>query len=95
MSVKLLVHLKAKPGLGSDLCALLKPVGPANDIAGCGGVEVFVNAHRPDEVMIVEKWDTVEAHRAYLDGLVRSGALGGIDELVLTAQRSYFTEKVL
>ena len=84
MSVTLLVRVSARPGHGVTLAGLLRPLPADNDIEGCLGIEVFTNTAQPDDLLILEHWSSVEAHRTFLAGLVEQG---GLDETMRHAAR--------
>ena len=84
MSVTLLVRVRGKPGHGDALAGLLRPVSADNDIAGCLGIEVFASTENPDELIILERWSSVEAHKTFLAGIVEQG---GLDEMMRHAAR--------
>ncbi len=92
MSVTLLVRIQAKPGHGSALTGILKPVPAENDIDGCQGMDIFANAANPDEVLILEHWSSIEAHRNFLAGLMEEGALDDMLEHAANVTRTYFVE---
>ena len=92
MSVTLLVRIDAKPGHGSSITELVKPVPAENDIEGCRGMDVFTNAANPDEVLILEHWSSIEAHRTFLAGLMEQGALDAMLEHAANLTRTYYVE---
>ena len=90
MSVTLLVTISGKPGHGKALAEMLQPVPAGNDIDGCLGMKIFVNTANADEVLILEEWSSIEAHKAFLAGVM---AEGGLDEMLKHAagvNRTYF-----
>ena len=92
MSVLLTVSIRACPGRGTDLVELIGPGSSENEIDGCLGISVFQNTNNPDEVLIVEYWNTVERHKQFLASLEDAGALEPILELSESITRQYFTE---
>lgn len=92
MSVTLLVRIEAKPGHGSAIAELVKPVPADNDIDGCQGMDIFTNAANPDEVLILEHWSSVEAHKTFLAGLMEQGALDEMLGHAADVTRTYFVE---
>ena len=92
MSVTLLVRIEGKAGHGAALADILKPVPADNDIDGCLGMDVFANTANPDEVLILERWSSIEAHRTFLAGLMEQGALDAMLEHAADLSRTYFVE---
>ena len=92
MSITLLVRLTAKPGQGKDLAGLLRPMPSENDLEGCLGWDVFVNTTNPDEVLILEHWQSTKAHQDFMTDLTKAGTLEPIFKHVESAERTYFVE---
>ena len=92
MAVTLIVRMKGKAGHGDALRGLLDPLPKDNDIPGCMGWEIFSNAGNGDEILILERWESIEAHKAFIDPLVASGALGEVLSNVETIDRAYYCE---
>lgn len=92
MSVTLLVRVEAKPGHGSAISEFVKPVPAENDIEGCQGMDVFTNAANPDEVLILEHWTSIKAHKTFLAGLMEQGALDEMLGHAADVTRTYFVE---
>jgi quinol monooxygenase YgiN len=92
MNVILLVRFSGKKGRGKKLTQLIQPLPPKNDIDGCLGFEVFANPNNPDDVLILERWETVQAHKKFLAGLLEAGALDEVLEHVEAVERTYFVE---
>ena len=94
MSVLVLVRATAKPGKGQDVVDMLAPfVGENPGLEGCSRVELVVDAVAPDQLIIVEEWTSVEAHKASLAALEEAGALD--DFLALLAEaplRTYYSQ---
>ncbi len=91
MTITVLVTISGKAGHGKALAEILKSVPAENDIDGCFGISVFLNNDNPDEVLIIEKWSSIEAHKKFLTGL---NEIGGLDEMMMHAtavDRTYFT----
>lgn len=92
MSVTLLVRIAGKEGHGKDLTQLLRPMPAVNDIEGCLGMDVFVNANNPDDVLVLEYWSSVQAHKTFISELSNAG---GLDEMLKHAnsvERKYHAE---
>lgn len=92
MSVTLLVRIEAKPGRGGAIAEIVKPVPPENDIEGCLGMDVFASTTNPDDVLILEHWSSIEAHKTFLAGLMEQGALDDMLEHAADVTRTYYVE---
>ena len=92
MSVTLLVRVRGKPGHGTALAGLLRPVPADNDIDGCLGIDIFANTTNPDEVLILERWSSVEAHRTFLAGVIEEGGLDEMMQHAAGVSRTYLNE---
>jgi hypothetical protein len=84
--------MTGKPGHGKEIARLIQPVPAKNDIAGCEGMDVFVNAHAPDDVLILERWASVKAHQTFLAGIIESGGMGEIAKHTSAITRTYYLE---
>lgn len=92
MTVTLIVRLRGFPGSGAALLKMLDPLPAENDIPGCHGWDVYSNKADPDEVLLLERWDSKEDHQAHLDRAAASGAFDHIFAHVRQADRVYYTE---
>ena len=92
MSVTLLVRIDARPGHGSAIAEIVKPVPAENDIEGCEGMDVFTSTANPDHVLILEHWSSVDAHKTFLAGLMEQGALDDMLQHAADVSRTYFVE---
>jgi len=92
MSVTLLVRIDARPGHGSAIAEIVKPVPAENDIEGCQGMDVFANTANPDQVLILEHWSSIDAHKTFLAGLMEQGALDEMLQHAADVTRTYFVE---
>lgn len=92
MSVTLLVRVSGKPGHGAALAGLLRPLPADNDVAGCLGIEVFASTANPDEVLILEHWSSVEAHKTFLAAIAEQGGLDDMAQHAARVTRTYLRE---
>jgi len=92
MSVTLLVRINGKAGHGKLISEILEPVPVDNDIDNCFGMDVFTNNENPDEVLIVEKWSSTEAHRQFLSERIEAGDLEEMSKHTTKVSRVYYTE---
>ena len=92
MTIMLRVQITAKLGRGPDLVRLIQPVPTDNDIDGCSGIDVYVNASNPDIILIIEYWDSIQRHKSFLSNLQAAGGLDKMLELSEAVNRTYFVE---
>ena len=92
MSVTLLVRIVGNEGHGKVISEILEPVPADNDIDNCLGMDVFTNNENSDEVLIVEKWSTTEAHRQFLSERIEAGDLEEMSKHTAKVSRTYYTE---
>jgi len=90
MTVVLIVRLKGHAGAGDTLRRLLGPMSADNDIPGCLGWDVFASTTDPDEILLLERWESVEAHKAYLEKAAASGEMESIFAHVRDVERRYY-----
>ncbi len=71
-----IVHFHAKPGMESDLRRFLRPAIPRlSDLEGCCGGSLFHDIDTPDLFVLVEHWESVSAHKNYIDRIERDGTM--------------------
>ena len=92
MSVTLLVRLHGKTGRGERLAAILQPVAEDNDIAGCRGIEVFRNSVDGDDFLLLERWESIADHKAYIAEVEKAGGFREMEENVESVKRTYYPE---
>lgn len=90
MAITLIVRIRAKPGHGESIRRLLSPLPPDNDIQGCMGWEIFSNANAADDIIILERWASVAAHRSFIEPLIGSGGLDEIQSHSTSIERTYY-----
>ena len=67
MAVRVILEVRAKPGTGNELVALLKSIlTDTRAYEGCTGVDVLQNTDDSDSVAVVETWDSHEQYEKYL-----------------------------
>jgi len=67
MAAGVILEVKAKPGTGDELVAFFRSILPetrAHD--GCTSVETLRNSDDPDQVVVVEVWESREQYEKYL-----------------------------
>ena len=67
MAVRVIVDVKAKPGTGGEVVAFFRSILPeTRAYEGCTGVHTLQNHDDPDNVMLVEEWESHAQHKEYL-----------------------------
>lgn len=62
--------MTAIDGRGHELLAALQAIGTSVTLMpGCGGVEILRDIDVPDRFVLMERWDSVEAHQQCLSKL--------------------------
>jgi quinol monooxygenase YgiN len=64
VSVTRLNHFQAAPGQGPALGVFLAALTPAVLGPGCQSAQVMVKDGQPERLVVLEIWDSVEAHQA-------------------------------
>jgi quinol monooxygenase YgiN len=73
-SISLFITFDTRPEATHDFAAVLQHIRTTLPAApGCEGVRVFTHPEQPDRFSLLERWRSVEAHRAHVDRLVASG----------------------
>jgi quinol monooxygenase YgiN len=92
MTVTLIVRLKGNTGSGDALRAALQPMPTKNDIPGCLGWDVFTNNCDNDEILLLEYWENVEAHKAHIEKATASGDMDAVLAQVREVERTYYNQ---
>ena len=67
MAVRVLLEVKAKPGTGNDLVAVFKSALPeTRAYEGCIGIDTLQSSDDPDNLLLVEVWETRGHYEKYL-----------------------------
>ncbi|MEC5386393.1 antibiotic biosynthesis monooxygenase family protein [Uliginosibacterium sp. H3] len=70
MSVTRISNFEARAGMAEKLHAFLKTIVPlVEKMAGCQSCELLRNQQNPSAFVVVEKWNSVEEHRASLKNI--------------------------
>lgn len=71
-----IVHFHAKPGKADALRQFILPAIPhLSELHGCRGGSVFNDLDDPELFVLVEHWDSREAHRAYVEKIESDGTM--------------------
>ena len=80
MSVLAIVKLTAKPGLRDSLLESIAPaVAVTREQPACTSVELLCGIENVEEVLLVERWQSVQDHEDFINSVIASG---GLDELM-------------
>ncbi|WP_309663834.1 antibiotic biosynthesis monooxygenase family protein [Tabrizicola sp.] len=94
MTMTLTIAFKIKPDRLADFAALLTQV--QNELPGtkgCRDLRVLQNADVADEILLIERWSSREAHRAHIDEVIASGGWEHVAiHLAADPVSTYFTE---
>jgi len=67
MSVVVILEVTAQAGRGAELRDVVVPMlADTRARPGCRGAGAYLDAERPDTVVIVEEWDGRAEHQAYV-----------------------------
>lgn len=94
MSVLAVVRLKAHKGKGvALLAALTVPLERATSHAGCGSSSLYMGAQSPDELVLLDEWESQESHVAHMVALEKEGALEEVTPLLEEPPRTTYYQK--
>ncbi len=83
MAVLVLVEGKVKSGSREDMISLMREILPdTRAYDGCQGVKFHTNLDAPDDMTLVEYWDSKAHYERYLAWRVETGVLGKIGSLL-------------
>jgi quinol monooxygenase YgiN len=67
-AVSVLVTVEALPGRGEEVATRFRrPQERCTPDVGCLGFEIFRSRADPDRVVVLERWASADAHRAFFD----------------------------
>ena len=79
----IIVHFYAKAGQGEALRDFVMPAIPRlHELEGCVGGSLYHDLDDPDTVVLIEHWDSAEAHRAYFERIERDGTMDRLRPLL-------------
>ena len=80
MSVLAIVKLTAKPGLRDSLVETIgRAVAATREQPACTSVELVCGIENVEEVLLIERWQSVQDHEVFINGVIASG---GLDEIM-------------
>ena len=80
MSVLSIVKLTSKSGLRDSLLEAIAPaVAATREQPACTSIELVCGIENVDEVLLVERWQSVQDHEDFINGVIASG---GLDEIM-------------
>ena len=92
MSVTAIIRLKAKSGQGEALQKVFaEPLEQVRQHPTCFYANMYVSSERPDELLLLEEWESAEDHQKYVAEMRASGIMGAIMEFMAGApETTYF-----
>ncbi len=70
------VSFFAKPGFETDLWSMIVPaVAHLSDLVGCRGGSLYHDVDEPGRFVLIEHWDSVAEHKAYIDQIESDGTM--------------------
>ena len=80
MSILAIVKLTAKLGLRDSLVETIgRAVAATREQPACTSVELVCGIENMEEVLLVERWQSVQDHEDFINGVI---ANGGLDEIM-------------
>ena len=94
--ITVIVHFRAKEGNRSALRAALGPAVPhLKDLKGCTGGGLYNDIEDPELFVLVEHWESEDAHKAFLNRIEEDGTMDGLRPLLVgDPERRYLTAGV-
>ena len=94
MAVLVLVEGKVKPEAMDDMMSLMKEILPdTRAYDGCQGVKVHTNLDTPNDLALVEYWDSRAHYEKYLAWRAETGFLERIGSLLSGAPSIRYFEQ--
>jgi len=79
----IVVHFHAPAGQGLALRDALMPAIPhLSALPGCYGGSLYHDLDLPDTVVLIEHWESVEAHRGYIAQIEHDGTMDRLRPLL-------------
>ena len=83
MSVTVLIDLTAKPGSIEDLKKLFAEILPdTRSYDGCEGLEVKINSDDPNNLLLVERWQSRQHYEKYFAWRQETGLIDRLGPLL-------------
>lgn len=83
MTTTVVVHFYAKPGQEDELRRhMLHAVPRLPELPGCHGGSIFYDVDAPSLFVLIEHWDSVDAHKAYIERLEDDGTMTTLEPLL-------------
>ena len=93
MSVLVILEVPAQEGRGPELREIVVAMLAATrERAGCRGAGAYLDAERPDTVVVVEEWAARADHEAYVAWRAEQGDPEGIGALLAGAPATRYLE---
>ena len=86
MSVKVILEVQAKPECVDELKATFEAILPdTRSYTGCIEVKVLANQDDPENLILLEQWQTRADYEAYVAWRAEQGTLESLGELMASA----------
>jgi quinol monooxygenase YgiN len=83
MTVVVVVELPAQPERTEEMTAFIGSIiSGTREFAGCQAIGMFRNEDDPNEVVLIERWETRSAHEAYLAWRTERGDFPTVIEML-------------
>ncbi len=90
---KVTLRFPCQPGMGSVLLeGLAATLAETRSYDGCHSVEVFVDADNPDNVLLVEEWETRGHQEKYMEWRVSTGMIEMIQPILTAPVESLYLD---
>lgn len=77
------VKFFAKPGSEAELRTMIGPAIPRlADLEGCRGGSLYYDIDEPQVFVLIEHWDSVAQHKAYIDRVEADGTMARMKPLL-------------
>ena len=92
--VTVTVVLTCKPEDIEGFCTRLpEMLEGTRTYAGFRDVRVLRNMDNPDQIILIEDWDTAEAYQAYVAWRTETGAMDGLQAIIVAPPQTDFWDK--
>ena len=94
MTTTVIVHFHAKQGKEDELRKFMMPAIPRlSELKGCEGGSLFHDIDEPGLYVLVEHWESVDAHKAYIEQIESDGTMDDMMPLLdRPPERRYLAE---
>lgn len=95
MSVTFFNTFPAKKGQGKAFAEMTKKWSyNLNMLPGCSDIKVYIRTDDPDKVVVIEEWESPEAHANFINMLTEKGGMEGAMKLLEEMPQGVFLQRV-